>query len=169
MELFKNVFHKKTVHQAFEIERKFLVTYDVKPFAIGKIEIKQGYLSTDPARTVRIRITGTDAFITIKGASDETGTTRFEWESPIPMEEARSLLDLCLPHIIEKTRYIVELEDLVFEVDEFEGLNQGLVIAEVELTDPQQEIPIPEWLGEEVTNDTRYYNSYLSQHPFSTW
>ncbi len=169
MELFKNVFQKRAIHQAIEIERKFLVASDFKPYAIGKIEIRQGYLSTDPARTVRIRITGTDAFITIKGASDETGTSRFEWECPIPVDEAQSLLNLCLPYIIEKTRYIIEVETLVFEVDEFKGFNQGLVIAEVELENPQQKIPMPEWIGQEVTNDARYYNSYLSQHPFSTW
>lgn len=168
MDLFKKVFPGKS-HESYEIERKFLVAADFKPYADGKIEIKQGYLSADPERTVRIRITGTDAFITIKGASDETGTSRFEWETQIPADEAHSLMELCLPGIIEKTRYIVEYDEWVFEVDEFHGLNQGLIIAEVELSEPDEEINLPEWLGDEVTQDYKYYNSYLTKHPFTTW
>jgi adenylate cyclase len=92
-----------------------------------------------------------------------------EWEQIIPHAEAEALLKLCLPHTIEKTRYILEIDDFIFEVDEFHGANTGLIIAEIELSDAGDEIPIPEWLGHEVTNDKRYYNSYLSQHPYSKW
>jgi adenylate cyclase len=169
MGIFSNIFHNEESGIALEIERKFLVKGDFKSDSTGKFEIKQGYLSIDPARIVRIRIADDKGFITIKGESDQTGTTRMEWEQMIPHAQAEELLGLCLPHTIEKTRYIVEMEDLIFEVDEFHGANEGLVIAEIELTDVNDEIPLPEWLGKEVTNDKRYYNAYLSQQPYSSW
>jgi adenylate cyclase len=169
MGLFGNIFGKEDTNAALEIERKFLVIGDFKVFSTGKYDIIQGYLSTDSERTVRVRIASDQAFLTIKGASDETGTTRFEWEQTISVNDAKALLKLCLEYPIEKTRYIVEIDEFIFEVDEFKGVNEGLIIAEVELSDPTDEIPTPEWMGQEVTNDARYYNSYLSQHPYSLW
>jgi adenylate cyclase len=152
-----------------EIERKFLVQGDFRLMAAGKFEIKQGYLSIDPERTVRVRITSKKGFLTIKGPSDASGMSRFEWEQEISLGDAKGLLKLCLPHLIEKTRYVVEYEDHVFEIDEFQGANQGLLLAEVELSSTAEECSLPDWIGQEVTNNPRYYNSYLSNHPFSTW
>jgi len=153
-----------------EIERKFLVKAHFKPFAIEKQAISQGFLSTDPERTVRIRTAGQRGFITVKGPGNATGTTRFEWEKEIPLSEASQLLNLCQASLIEKVRYrIPATETLFFEVDEFLGVNQGLVLAEIELPDEQTPFPIPHWLGEEVTGNPAYYNAVLSQHPFQNW
>jgi adenylate cyclase len=152
-----------------EIERKFLVQGDFRSMAAGKFEIKQGYLSIDPERTVRIRIASKKGFLTIKGPSDASGMSRFEWEQEISLGDAEGLLKLCLPHLIEKTRYVVDYEDHVFEIDEFHGANQGLLLAEVELSSTAEECSLPDWIGKEVTKDPRYYNSYLSNQPFSTW
>ncbi|MBV7441866.1 CYTH domain-containing protein [Weeksellaceae bacterium TAE3-ERU29] len=147
-----------------EIERKFLViNSDYKEQALKKQQIIQGFLSRVPERTVRIRISGEKGFITIKGKSDEKGLSRFEWEKEIPLVEAQELLKLCEDGIIDKTRYYVKVENHTFEIDEFKGSHHGLVIAEVELNHPEEKFPKPEWLGEEVTGDKRYYNSYLSK------
>ncbi|WP_297804021.1 CYTH domain-containing protein [uncultured Polaribacter sp.] len=153
-----------------EIERKFLVkNNDFKSESYSKKHIKQGYLNSDKNRTVRIRIANEKAFITIKGKSNRTGTTRFEWEKEIKKEEAESLLLLCEPSIIEKTRYLVKVGHHVFEVDEFYGDNEGLVIAEVELNDETEKFTKPGWLNEEVTGDKRFYNSSISKTPFKDW
>ncbi|WPR72059.1 CYTH domain-containing protein [Flavobacterium sp. NG2] len=153
-----------------EIERKFLVTStSYKESAFSKKRIKQGYLSSVPERTVRIRIKEDKAFLTIKGASNATGMSRFEWEKEIPVDEAEKLLLLCEKGIIDKTRFEVKQNQHVFEVDEFYGENEGLVMAEIELKSENESFEKPDWLGEEVTNDKRYYNSYLSQNPFVKW
>ncbi len=146
-----------------EIERKFLVKGDFKPFVTIQYKIAQGYISKDRERTVRIRIRDDKGFITIKGKTSESGMSRYEWEKEIPLAEAKDLLKLCLPTVIEKTRYIVPANDgLYFEVDEFYGANQGLIMAEIELDSEEQAFEKPEWLGEEVTGQVQYYNSYLS-------
>jgi CYTH domain-containing protein len=153
-----------------EIERKFLVTSEAfKAEAHSEIKIIQGFLTVDPERTVRIRIKGEQGFLTIKGISNEAGTTRFEWEKEIPVDQAASLLKLCLPGIIDKVRYEVKLEDHLFEIDIFEGDNEGLIVAEIELSSVNETYPKPDWLGEEVTGDLRYYNSQLSEQPYKTW
>lgn len=152
-----------------EIERKFLVKSDFKQFAYKKEHIAQGYLSSVPERTVRIRIKGEKGYITIKGIGNQSGMARYEWEKEIALNEAKELIELCESGIIGKTRYYIKNGELTFEVDEFAGLNQGLVMAEIELPNEDTPFTRPEWLGEEVTNDKRYYNSYLSKHPFSTW
>lgn len=152
-----------------EIERKFLVKGDFKRDAFKATRIVQGYLSSVPERTVRIRIKGEKAFITIKGAGDKSGASRFEWEKEIPLEDGEALLKLCEPGVIDKTRYLVKAGKLCYEVDEFHGDNEGLVVAEIEL--PSEEAPFEkfDWVGEEVTGDSRYYNSMLSRKPYKTW
>lgn len=153
-----------------EIERKFLVSGDFKKHSIKSHKIVQGYLSTVPERTVRVRIRDHQGFITIKGISNVTGTTRFEWEKEIPVKEAENLLLLCEPTIIEKTRHIVPANDnLYFEVDEFLGENKGLLIAEIELPNENTEFIKPSWLGEEVTGQLKYYNAMLAKKPFREW
>lgn len=153
-----------------EIERKFLViSEEFKNLASKKFRIIQGFLNTHPERTVRIRIKGDQAFLTIKGKSSKNGLTRFEWEKEIPVVEAEELMKLCEPGLIEKMRYLVEIKDHTFEIDEFFGENQGLIVAEIELHSENDTFEKPEWLGEEVTGDVRYYNSQLSKNPFSNW
>ena len=153
-----------------EIERKFLVTSEAfKKEAFAQNRIAQGYLSSVPERTVRVRIKGDKGFLTIKGASNETGLSRFEWEKEIPVDEATALLKLCEKGIIDKTRFEVKIGNHIFEVDEFYGENKGLIIAEVELKSETETFEKPIWLGKEVTNDIRYYNSYLSKNPFTNW
>lgn len=152
-----------------EIERKFLVKGDFKPFVSRYYRITQGYLCAMPDRTVRIRIKGNKGFITIKGKSDENGLSRFEWEKEITTDDAAQLLRLCDVGVIDKVRYEVEFEGKTFEVDVFEGENEGLVLAELELSSEDELFAKPVWLGDEVTGDKRYYNSYLSQHPFTIW
>ena len=153
-----------------EIERKFLVkSNDFKEQAFAKNPIAQGYLSSLPERTVRVRIKGKKGFLTIKGIGHQGGMTRFEWENEIPLDEAQELLKLCEKGKIEKTRYEVKIANHVFEVDEFYGENEGLVMAEVELESESESFEKPDWLGEEVTSDERYYNAYLSKKPFKTW
>lgn len=151
-----------------EIERKFLVYgEDWKALAQGVL-LRQGYLSSDPERVVRIRIEGDSAMLTIKGRS--TGATRGEWEYPIPMEDAKTLLDdLCERPIIEKKRYRIPCEGNVWEVDEFFGENAGLVVAEIELESETQSFAKPGWIGDEVTHDSRYFNSNLLRKPYSSW
>ncbi|SFU26949.1 CYTH domain-containing protein [Pustulibacterium marinum] len=153
-----------------EIERKFLVISEAyKDVASSKTRIVQGFLSTDAERTVRIRLKGEQGFITVKGKSNSEGTSRFEWEKEIPANEAEALLKLCLPGVIDKFRYEIPIEDVVFEVDEFFGDNEGLTVAEVELAHASQEFPKPDWLGAEVTGNVKYYNSRLSSHPYKKW
>ncbi|MHB1106051.1 MAG: CYTH domain-containing protein [Lutibacter sp.] len=153
-----------------EIERKFLVSGSFKKHAIKSHKIAQGYLSTVPERTVRIRIRDHQGFITIKGISNVTGTTRFEWEKEILLNEAENLLMLCEPTIIEKIRHIIPANDhLYFEVDEFLGENNGLIIAEIELPKENTEFTKPSWLGEEVTGQLQYYNAMLAKKPFREW
>jgi len=155
---------------SLEIERKFLVLSDIyKQLAYTFQTIKQGYLSSHPERTVRVRIKGEKAYITIKGKSSENGLSRFEWEKEITTPEAEALLLLCEPGIIDKTRYFIKNEDVIIEVDEFWGENKGLVIAEVELNCESQEFKKPEWFGDEVTGDLKYYNSMLLKNPFTKW
>ena len=146
-----------------EIERKFLVkASDYKKEAHRKTKIVQGYLTKDPKRTVRVRIRENQSFLTIKGMSSEDGLSRFEWEKEIPLNEAKELITLCLPTIIEKTRYEVAYKGVLFEVDEFEGTHSGLVLVEVELNSTEDIFEKPNWVGKEVTGDEKYYNSYLS-------
>lgn len=153
-----------------EIERKFLVnSNDFKTQAFTQNRIAQGYLSSVPGRTVRVRIKGNKGFLTIKGASNESGLSRFEWEKEIPFDEASALLQLCEEGIIDKTRFEVKMGNHVFEIDEFYGDNEGLIMAEVELKSETEPFEKPSWLGKEVTNDKRYYNSYLSKKPFKNW
>lgn len=153
-----------------EIERKFLVkSKDYKKSAFRQEKISQGYLNSHPERTVRVRIKGKKAYITIKGKSSENGLTRFEWEKEIPVEEAEELMSLCEPGKIEKIRYLIKAGELIFEVDEFSGENLGLTIAEIELKTEDAEYSIPDWLGREVTGEKRYYNSQLCLDPYCNW
>lgn len=153
-----------------EIERKYLVTSleFLNEYSL-KNEIAQGYLNSNPERTVRIRIKGNKGFITIKGIGSESGVSRFEWEKEIEIEEAKSLLKLCERGVIEKTRYEVKSGKHIIEIDVFHGENNGLILAEIELENENEAILKPNWLGTEVTNDERYYNAYLSQKPFRSW
>lgn len=153
---------------ATEIERKFLVKNDNwRSLSKSAIKIEQGYLNTAVTRTVRIRTSGNRAFLTVKGKS--TGAFRSEFEYEIPYEDALEMLALCEEPRIQKTRYIVEENNQVWEIDEFEGVNKGLIVAEIELKNESQIVSKPEWLGKEVTDDSRYYNSALILHPYSTW
>lgn len=152
-----------------EIERKFLVDGDFKPFATKSTRITQGYLSSVPERTVRIRVKGDKGYITIKGIGSESGASRFEWEKEIPLEEAKQLLAICEPGVIDKTRYLVPVDGHTFEVDEFYGDNEGLTVAEIELGSEDESFTRPAWLGKEVTGDVRYYNAMLMKHPFTRW
>ncbi len=153
-----------------EIERKFLVKSDAfKTEAISKKRIVQGYLNTNPERAVRVRIKGDVGFITVKGISNASGMSRFEWEKEIPVTEAEQLLSICEAGVISKTRYNVNVGNYIFEVDEFDGDNQGLLLAEVELQSETDEFEKPIWLADEVTGDTKYYNSQLSKNPFKNW
>lgn len=156
-------------HMALEIERKFLVSGDFRQSVCESVRMIQGYLSSVAERTVRIRIMGERGFITIKGLSSESGTTRFEWEKEISVHEAQDLLALCEPGIIDKTRHLVKAGRHVFDVDEFHGDNEGLVIAEVELSSENEPFERPIWLGDEVTGDSRYYNSMLMKNPYKLW
>ena len=152
-----------------EIERKFLVAGEYKTKAYAHSRIAQGYICSLRGRTVRVRIRDNQGFLTIKGPSNESGTSRYEWEREIPLAEARELMRLCEPGIIEKTRYLVRSGSHVFEVDEFYGENEGLTLAEVELSAEDEAFEKPDFLGEEVTGDARYYNSHLMKQPYSTW
>ncbi len=155
---------------AQEIERKFLVKNGgFKSNALKQTRIVQAYLSSVPERTVRVRIKGEKGFLTIKGIGSASGASRYEWEREIPVSEAEELLALCEPGAIEKIRYVVESGKHHFEVDEFFGENQGLIIAEVELESEDEAFEKPLWLGEEVTGYTRYYNSMLMKKPFRSW
>jgi adenylate cyclase len=154
---------------AQEIERKFLVKGDFRPFVSKSTRIVQGYLSSVPERTVRVRIKGDKGFLTIKGIGNDSGASRFELEKEITIAEAAELMKICEPGVIDKVRHLVKAEPYVFEVDEFHGENEGLTVAEIELPDENAAFSKPEWLGEEVTGDKRYYNSMLMKNPFTKW
>ncbi|GAB1538404.1 CYTH domain-containing protein [Scytonema sp. NUACC21] len=153
---------------AREIERKFLVKEDSwRRLAEGRV-YRQGYIATQQGATVRVRIVGDRGYLTIKGPTVKY--SRAEFEYPIPIEDAREMLDtLCQRPLIEKIRYKVEYSGLIWEIDEFDGVNKGLILAEVELSDEAQEIELPNWLGEEVSGNPKYFNSNLVKNPFSQW
>lgn len=152
-----------------EIERKFMVNGEFKSLSRKSMHIMQGYLSSVPERTVRVRVRDSQGFITVKGKSDMYGISRFEWEREIPVDDARELLKLCEDGVIDKTRYLVDYKGHTFEVDEFHGQNDGLTMAELELVSPDEVFQKPEWLGREVTGDEHYYNAYISRHPYNEW
>lgn len=153
-----------------EIERKFLVnSTDFIGESYTHYPIAQGYLSSVIERTVRVRIKGEQGFLTIKGKGNASGMTRFEWEKEILVSEAKALLELCEAGRIEKTRYAIQKGNFTFEVDVFHGENEGLILAELEVTSETDSFEKPSWLGKEVTNEECYYNSFLSQKPFKTW
>lgn len=154
-----------------EIERKFLVVGDFKKYAHDSVRICQGYLSSVAERVVRVRVRGDKGFITIKGESNDSGVSRFEWEKEISIDDALSLLKLAETGVIDKTRYLVKNTDGIhtWEVDEFQGDNTGLTVAEIELNNENENFDRPAWLGEEVTGDQRYYNSALSKNPYKNW
>lgn len=155
---------------AQEIERKFLVKDDsYRAMAYSSSRIKQGYICSMRGRTVRIRIRDGKGYLTIKGPSNASGTSRYEWERELSLEEAEELMRLCEPGMIDKTRYLVKAGDHVFEVDEFYGENQGLVVAEVELKSENEAFLRPDFLGEEVTGQVKYYNSFLMKEPYCRW
>ena len=154
---------------AQEIEKKFLVDGEFKESAKKATRITQGYLSSVPERTVRVRVKGDKGYITVKGIGNDSGASRFEWEKEIPVEDVRDLLKICEPGVIDKTRYLVDCDGHTFEVDEFYGDNEGLVVAEVELSDENEAFTRPSWLGEEVTGDKKYYNSMLMKNPYKNW
>lgn len=153
-----------------EIERKYLVKSTAyRQVATSKKYLVQGFLNTHPDRTVRVRILEDTGFLTIKGRSNETGTSRFEWEHVLSLGDANNLLALCEAPLMEKYRYCVPFGGHIFEVDEFQGVNQGLVVAEVELLAEEETVLKPEWLGIEVTGRNKYYNSQLIKNPYTTW
>lgn len=155
---------------AQEIERKFLVKDNsFKLDAYAKSHIVQGYICSARGRTVRVRIRDDKGYLTIKGASNKSGTSRYEWEKEINMHEAEELMKLCEPGIIDKTRYLVKCGKHTFEVDEFYGNNEGLVVAEVELSNEDEPVEVPHFIEREVTGDVRYYNSFLMKNPYSRW
>ena len=154
---------------ANEIERKFRVDGEFKKLSTAETRIVQGYLSSVPERTVRIRIKGDKGYITIKGIGNESGATRYEWEDEISVSDATELLSICEPGVIDKTRFLVKHGEHTFEVDEFYGENEGLIVAEVELDSEEEEFDRPDWLGAEVTGEEKYYNSMLMKNPFKAW
>lgn len=154
---------------AQEIERKYLVKGEFKSLAAKSTRITQGYLSSVPERTVRVRVKGNKGFITIKGIGSQSGASRYEWEKEIPVEEVNELLKICEPGVIDKTRYLVPAGRHTFEVDEFYGENEGLILAEVELSSETEAFDKPAWLGKEVTGDVKYYNSMLMKTPYTKW
>ena len=162
-------FVRKTPKFMQEIERKFLVQGDYKSTACSHSDIVQGYLCSARGRTVRIRIRDGKGYLTIKGPSDSTGTSRYEWERELSLADAEELIKLCEPGVISKTRYLVKCGTHVVEVDEFHGDNEGLVVAEIELTSADEEYERPPFLGQEVTGDRRYYNSELRKNPYCLW
>ncbi len=154
---------------AIEIERKFLVAGDFMPETVGSTRIVQGYICSQPGRTVRVRVRGEKGFLTVKGASDEKGLSRQEFEWQIPLADAERLMTLCEPGVIEKERYLVPHGGHTWEVDVFHGANEGLTLAEIELSSEDEPFERPSWLGKEVTGDRRYYNSTLTKQPFNKW
>ena len=154
---------------ALEIEKKFLVTGDFLKESIKATRITQGYLSSVPERTVRVRIKGDKGYITVKGIGSASGASRYEWEKEIPVSEVEQLLAICEPGVIDKTRHLVASGKHTFEVDVFYGENEGLVLAEVELSSEDEAFVKPGWLGQEVTGDSRFYNSMLMKNPYKSW
>lgn len=155
---------------SLEIERKFLVLNDTyKQQSFSHSHIQQGYITSERGRTVRIRIRDDRSYITIKGPSLDGGLSRYEFEQEIPLADARQLMKLCEPGIIDKTRWLVRSGDHIVEVDEFFGENEGLVMAEVELRTTTETVALPDFIGKEVTGDRRYYNSQLRRHPYTKW
>lgn len=153
-----------------EIERKFIVkNQSFKEEIHTKSIVSQGYLNSNPERTVRVRIKNDKGYLTIKGISNESGTSRYEWEKEIPLNEAVELFKLCEKGAIEKTRHEIKYGNHTYEVDEFHGDNEGLIIAEIELSSEDEKFDKPNWLGDEVTGEQRYYNSNLSILPFKEW
>ncbi len=151
-----------------EIERKFLVINDAWRNRVEGKLYRQGYIPTTDARTVRIRTVGNKGYLTLKGPVVDITRPEFEYE--IPLTDAETMLDiLCQTPLIEKYRYRIPIEDVIWEIDEFLGENQGLLLAEVELISPTQVVALPTWVGQEVTDDKRYYNSNLARNPFSRW
>lgn len=150
-----------------EIERKFLVCDDSWRGAGSARRMVQGYLSLDPERTVRVRIAGEQAWVTVKGAT--SGCTRVEHEFEVPQASAEGMLALCLPEVINKTRHEIRVGGHLWEVDEFHGANAGLVVAEIELGEEDEDFEKPQWLGVEVTDDPRYYNASLTERPYSAF
>lgn len=154
---------------AVEIERKFLVSGNFSDGVTRADRIVQGYLCAAPDKTVRVRIRRNKAFLTIKGASDKAGVARSEFEYEIPVADAEALLPLCESGVIDKIRHLVPFQGHTWEVDVFHGCNEGLVVAEIELTSEDESFERPDWLGEEVTGKKRYYNAMLSQRPYNAW
>lgn len=155
---------------AQEIERKFLVTSNIfKKESFKEMKITQGFLSTIPERTVRVRVVENKGFITVKGLGNESGVTRYEWEKEIAVDDVLELLKICEPGIIEKKRFNVISGKHIFEVDEFYGENEGLIIAEVELSSEDEFFEKPKWLGPEVTGEIKYYNATLMNNPYNKW
>ncbi|MDR1407839.1 MAG: CYTH domain-containing protein [Tannerella sp.] len=154
---------------ALEIERKFLIDGDFEPCVVRREKIVQGYLCADAMRTVRVRICGAEAFLTVKSASDARGWSRYEFETTVPPAEAEEMLKLCLPGVIDKVRHWIEAGDHTWEVDVFHGENEGLTVAEIELDSEDEPFERPAWIGREVTGDPKYYNSALAKHPFGQW
>jgi CYTH domain-containing protein len=153
-----------------EIERKFLVkNNNFKAEAFKQTDIKQGFLNSEKERTVRVRLTNEKGFLTVKGITSKDGLSRFEWEKEISKLDAEALFELCEKGMIEKTRYLVKADNHTFEIDEFFGDNEGLVIAEIELNHATEIFSKPTWLGKEVTGNIKYYNSQLSKQPYKTW
>lgn len=152
-----------------EIERKFLVTGSFESAAVSQNRIVQGYICTDKDRTVRVRIYGEKGFLTIKSAPNELGWSRYEFEQEIGLHDAEELLELCLPGIIDKIRYRIPYKGYTWEVDVFHGENEGLTIAEIELESETAVFELPEWIGDEVTGDSKYYNAMLSECPYNQW
>lgn len=152
-----------------EIERKFLVKGDFRKDMVSVANVRQGYLCAEPGRSIRVRLYDQQGFLTIKGATDPTGISRYEFEKEISKEEAVELMELCLPGRIEKERFNIDYAGKRWEVDVFYGENEGLVMAEIELNAPDEPFELPEWIGKEVTGDKRYYNSSLSKHPYKSW
>ena len=154
---------------ALEIERKFLVVGEFRDQAYSHSRIRQGYISSGNGKTVRVRIRDDHGYLTIKGPSDQAGLARYEFETEIPLTDAMDLMKLCEPGIIDKTRYLVRSGSHVFEVDEFYGDNEGLVMAEVELHSEDETFQKPAFIGPEVTGDRRYYNAHLRRNPYKLW
>ncbi len=154
-----------------EIERKFLVVGEFKSRAFDATHIRQGYIASGEGRTVRVRIRDEKGYLTIKGPSNADGMTRYEFEQEISLQDAQDLMAICKPGIIDKTRYLVRTDDgrHVFEVDEFYGENEGLIMAEVELSDEKEDFQKPDFIGREVTGDRRFYNGHLRKFPFYLW
>ena len=154
---------------AYEIERKFLVKEDYKPFVTKRYRITQGYLSSVPGRIVRVRVKDDKGYLTIKSGVEGSEFSRYEWEREIPLSDAKDMLRFCEKPVIDKTRHLVPVGKHVYEVDEFYGENEGLTLAEIELKSESEPFEKPGWLGEEVTMDGRYYNAYLTWHPYKGW